>query len=191
MRYNYQNIDLFWKGGIAGTMNNNRLLTIVSAGVIILSVLAGAGLALLTGGASTPLIERPSAQDAADFSVTICQGRLPGAEEYPTNEEGTGFLYTINTVVTANRAGLGSIMLENTPGNQCDIEMEFTLDDTGETIYRSPRLKPNTCFTQDMLAQTPGPGSYNVSASIMAYDIKTGEQLATKTRYITLTVTEQ
>lgn len=66
--------------------------------------------------------------------------------------------------------------LVNPEGNQCYFKYEITLKDSGKTIYESDFIKPGTAVTNVKLNQTMENGVYDISISIVAYDLEDYEE---------------
>lgn len=64
----------------------------------------------------------------------------------------------------------------NPEGNQCYFKYEITLKDSGKTIYESDFIKPGTAVTNVKLNQTMENGVYDISISIVAYDLEDYEE---------------
>lgn len=163
-------------------------LFLISVAVLAASFAAAMGLSALTGGVSAD----PGASDLGDppyASVAeIYTGRIPGAGDAPSGGSEKEFYYIINTTVTFDApTAVGNLMLENTVGNNCSIQMVVTLDD-GRTVYTSPTLLPNTYITADRLTDPPEAGTYTASAVVTAYDLDSGEQIGNKVSTLSITV---
>lgn len=162
---------------------NGLQLTIISALVILLAVLSAAGLAAMAPGEAAPggSGDRPRG--------TVMDGRLPGYEDQPDNDNPGAFYYTVGSRIIFNRPGaLGKMMLENIPGNQYDLEVQFQLEETDQVVYTSPVLRPGQHLEQDSLAVTLEKGEYHTLAHLIALDPVTGEPITRFTESITLVV---
>ncbi len=115
-------------------MSKNGLqLTMISVLVILLAVLSAVALAAMTPGAAAP-----AGPAGADREGTVADGRLPGYEDQPGNDNPSAFYYTVGSRITFNRpAAAGKVMLENIPGNRYDMRVYFELAETGEVVYTS------------------------------------------------------
>ena len=120
-------------------------LTLVSVLVILLAVLLAALLAYLT-----PASAETGA--GADWTPTVEDGRLPGYEDSPVNNDGRYFYYQLCKEVTFNKpTAPGNVLIENTTGNTCDMQVEYQLED-GTVIYTSPMLEPDQHLLEDKLS---------------------------------------
>lgn len=154
-------------------------LTIVSMLVILLAVLLAALLAYLTPEtAGTP---------DDDWEPQVAEGRLPGFEDTPVNNDGRYFFYQLcREVEFARPTAPGSVLIENTPGNLYDMEVEYTLDD--EVIYLSPVLRPGEHLINDCLWEELPEGTYDVQARIAVLDPDTGDNTENFYENITIIV---
>lgn len=158
-------------------MRSGAKLTIVSVLVILLAILLAALLAYLT----------PESAGISDtFEPQVTQGRLPGFEDTPVNNDGRYFFYQLCREVEFPRPDApGNILIENTPGNLYDMRVEYTLDGD-ETIYLSPVLQPGQHLISDRLREKLPEGSYDVQARVCVLDPDTGEN--TESFYENITV---
>ena len=153
-------------------------LTLVSLLVVLLAVLLAALLAYLTPGEGEG--------DTGPWEPQVAQGRLPGFEDTPVNNDGRYFFYRICREVEFPRpTAAASVLLENTPGNTFDMQVEYTLDDYG-VIYLSPVLQPGEHLISDKLTQEIPEGSYDVQARVLVLDPDTGDN--TENFYENITV---
>lgn len=76
-------------------------------------------------------------------------------DAYPTFEDGTGE---------------GNLNIVNPASNSVYLEVEITLDDTGEVIYNSGAMPPNSYIDNDKLSTVLEKGEYDATASVHAYD---------------------
>lgn len=158
-------------------MRSGAKLTIVSILVILLAVLFAALLAYLT----------PEGDGFADaFEPQVEEGRLPGFEDTPVNNDGRYFFYQLCREVEFPRPDApGNVLIENTPGNLYDMQVEYTLDDD-ETIYLSPVLEPGQHLISDCLWEELPEGEYDVQAKVSVLDPDTGDN--TENFYENITV---
>lgn len=83
------------------------------------------------------------------------------------------------------------IGFQNIPNNKVDMEFTITLDDTGEVLYQSPRLSPNTSIDAIAFTRDLEPGIYNATITIKVFEQGTNRptQLnSTMTEPITINV---
>ena len=158
-------------------MRSGGKLTIVSMLVIVLAVLLAALLAYLT----------PEGEGLGDaFEPQVLEGRLPGFEDTPVNNDGRYFFYQLCREVEFPRASApGNVLIENTTGNLYDMQVEYTLDGEG-IIYLSPVLQPGQHLISDCLWAELPEGTYDVQARVCVLDPNTGDN--TESFYESITV---
>jgi len=133
--------------------------------VILLAVLLAALLAYLTP---------ETAGEPEDWEPQVAEGRLPGFEDTPVNNDGRYFFYQLcREVEFARPTAPGSVLIENTPGNLYDMQVEYSLDD--DVIYLSPVLQPGEHLIKDCLWEELPEGTYDVQARVCVLDPDTGE----------------
>lgn len=151
-------------------------LTIVSMLVILLAVLLAALLAYLT----------PEAAEPDDWEPQVAEGRLPGFEDTPVNNDGRYFFYQLCREVEFSKpTAPGGVLIENTPGNLYDMQVEYSLEDYG-VIYLSPVLEPGQHIINDRLREELPEGEYDVQARVCVLDPDTGDN--TENFYENITV---
>lgn len=64
----------------------------------------------------------------------------------------------------------GMLGIENPSNNNYSFQVEITLDESEETIYTSPMLKPGQYILTDKLSYPLNEGSYQATAVFYAYD---------------------
>lgn len=108
---------------------------------------------------------------ASDTDVR--EGRLPGYEDAKVNSNPEYFWYLYNGKVNyENPSAPGNVMLENTQGNTCDMQVVYALE-SGEEVYRSPMMHPGEYLMYDTLDKTMPAGKYDVNVTIYVYSAAT------------------
>ena len=160
-------------------MRSGAKLTIVSILVIALAVLLAALLAYLT----------PEGEGLADtFEPQVQEGRLPAFEDTPVNNDGRYFFYQLCREVEFPRPDApGNVLIENTPGNLYDMQVEYSLEDYG-VIYLSPVLEPGQHLINDRLSEGLPEGTYDVQARVCVLDPDTGENIENFYESVTVVV---
>lgn len=77
---------------------------------------------------------------------------------------------------------------ENIPGNSVDLAFTITLNDTGQVVYESPRLWPNSSIDAIRLNTDLEPGTYSATVATRAYDCSTGQLVGDATDDLTIAV---
>ena len=177
-------------------------LTLICMLVVAVSI----GAAALLAKASPPVEDvdapasRPSSVSPADpgelepngdvdHGEAVKDGRLPGYEDADINTDRNAFFYLLNSEVVFDKpAASGNVMIENTTGNLYNMEVAFTLEESGEEIYRSALLEPGQYVASDKLDVLLKKGDYDALATIGVYDPDTGDLVETYSENITITV---
>ena len=124
-----------------------------------------------------------------DHQAVVKNGRLPGYENAEINTDKDAFLYLMNVNIVFDRPNApGNVMLENTPGNIYQMDVEFALRDSAEIVYRSARLDPGQHVTMDHLDLLLDPGTYEALATVRVYRSYTDDIVRTYLEQVTLTV---
>lgn len=85
------------------------------------------------------------------------------------------FEIQINGAPRADAAsGRCGLMAANPEGNEQNVRITVTLDESGETIYQSPVLKPGERLAYVTLDWMPEPGEYAATAEFTVLDLETG-----------------
>lgn len=139
--------------------------------VLILVVLAVIALLLLRGGKEAPQGDVPA------YAPNASVGSLPGKTEEEIQAElqqkvdDKMVAFTVNsTPVFEDGKSEGNLMLASPSSNINNIQFLITRDDTGEQIYDSGMLAPNSYIEKDKLdVELPG-GEYVCTATILLLD---------------------
>ncbi|WP_308754458.1 hypothetical protein [uncultured Anaerotruncus sp.] len=103
-------------------------------------------------------------------------------------EEGM-FNISINTApIFENGGAEGPLQIENVPGNRYLMQVQITLDDTGELIYKTGLIEPNHHIQNTKLDVELGKGEYLATAVFNAYDPETEEYVGSAGAKLTITV---
>lgn len=124
-----------------------------------------------------------------DHQAVVKNGRLPGYENAEINTDKDAFRYLMNVKIVFDRPNApGNVMLENTPGNIYQMDVEISLRDSQEVVYRSARLDPGQYVTMDHLDFPLDPGTYEALATVRVYRFYTDDIVRTYLEQVTLTV---
>lgn len=82
----------------------------------------------------------------------------------------------------------GTAYIENVPGNHYVMQVDIALDDTGEQIYQSGGLKPDSYIEKITLNKDLDAGSYPATATFHALDEETLEEVGAAAAKVTLNV---
>ena len=167
-----------------------RQVTKVLSSTLVAAAAVGIGLFMAfalprTLPAAPPDPETPSAD------TVVHTGRLPGYESAPQNTTPEYFWYLYNGNLSAASDGCLAVLLENTPGNDCAMQVRYTLPD-GTVLFTTPRLQPGEYLLNAYPETLPAAGSYGVTLTMLVYheeqDPAAEEPFATYTEQATLTV---
>ena len=173
--------------------------------ICILVVAASLGAAALLAGATPPLDDTETSSGSGssvsadpgemepnkgvDHQAAVHDGRLPGYEDAEINTDRNAFFYLLNSEVVFDKpSASGNVMIENTVGNTYNMDVAFTLEETGEEIYHSAVLEPGQYVVSDKLDVRMEKGVYDVLATISVLSPDTGELVETYSENIVLTV---
>lgn len=82
----------------------------------------------------------------------------------------------------------GVLLIENPPTNTYLMQVTITLDDTGETVYSTGMLKPNSNIAKDSLDVALKKGSYAATAMFTAYEPETREEVGKTAAAMTIII---
>lgn len=69
----------------------------------------------------------------------------------------------------------GNVRIANPPYNKYAIEVKIKLDSSGKSIFKSGKINPNHYIEYAKLSKMLKAGEYDATATINAYDTKTGD----------------
>jgi len=165
--------------------SNNVLFSVI---LIAIAVFLGLALTLLPTSGGNEVPGSSNTDGVYESIAEIKTGRLPGSEGYPTGDSGDAYFYLINTLMTFDRPDAqGNIMIENTVGNTCEMQVEIVLDDS-RVVYLSPVLKPNQYISGDRLRIRLDTGVYNAKAYIRVFNPDDGSLIDTSEADVQLTI---
>ena len=160
---------------------------IISA-LLVLAASVGVGLALALFSPQAQPVE-PTPAALADTAVHT--GRLPGYENSPQNTTPEYCWYLYNGSLGMAQDGSLPLLLENTAGNECVMQVRYTLPD-GTVLLTTPTIGAGEYLLYAYPEKLPQAGSYAVTVSILVYHKEqtpaVDEPFATYTEQATLTV---
>ena len=77
---------------------------------------------------------------------------------------------------------------ENIPGNRYDMMVEITLDDSGETVFQSGALAPDSYLDDITLSKDLDAGTYPATATFTAYDTESHEAVGKAAAKVSLVI---
>lgn len=142
---------------------------IVAAVIILLLSLSALLLWNIYGNSDDTL------QDALNAELGQLDGKSKEEIEAELNrivEEGSMHISMNTKPIFKNGKAKGDLKIENSPANHYGQEIIITVDKTGKEIYRSGLLMPNHHIQTDKLKVNLKKGTYDCTATFVAYDTK-------------------
>ncbi|MCH1942152.1 hypothetical protein [Holdemania massiliensis] len=158
-----------------GKEKKRKLWLLLAA--LLLLIMMGIGIGLILNQKRPPAPEEPAA-----YNPNAVVGALPGKTAQQIEEmlnaqmDETTVAFTLNSSpVFENGSAKGNLMLECPEVNINNIRILIRIDETGELIYDSEILKPNSYIYSDTLKTPLKAGSYDCTATIQLLDKDTDE----------------
>lgn len=82
----------------------------------------------------------------------------------------------------------GTAYIENVPGNHYNMQVTITDDDSGDVLYESGVLKPNQYIENITLAKDLDAGTYSATATFIAMDETTYDEVGQAAAKVTINV---
>lgn len=82
----------------------------------------------------------------------------------------------------------GKAYIENVPGNRYLMQVDITLDDSGETVYETKAIKPGQYIEDITLSKDLDQGTYPATATFTALDADSREEVGQAAAKVTLNV---
>lgn len=109
------------------------------------------------------------------------EGIIPGYTDEQIKEilqrkaDESSFSFEINSrPIFKDGKSEGNLRIANPPYNKYSINVEIKLDDSDEIVFNSGKISPNHYIENAKLTKHLKAGEYNATATINAYDSKTG-----------------
>ncbi len=103
-------------------------------------------------------------------------------------EEGMFNISIASVVEFADGTSPGTAYIENIPGNRYDMMVEITLDDSGETVFQSGALAPDSYLDDITLSKDLDAGTYPATATFTAYDTESHEAVGKAAAKVSLVI---
>ena len=110
------------------------------------------------------------------------EGVIPGYTEEQIKEilqrkaDESTFSFEVNSrPVFKDGKSEGNLRIANPPYNKYAISVDIKLDSNGKTVFSSGKINPNHYIENAKLTKKLKAGEYDATATINAYDVKTGE----------------
>ncbi len=163
--------------------NNKKPLIIVL--IILLVAAVGAGIWFFASGAA----------EGGFFDNSAKSGQAPykTAEEIQAElnrqvEEGMFNISIASVVEFADGTSPGTAYIENVPGNRYNMTVEITLDDSGDVVYQSRGLAPDSYIDEIVLEKDLDAGTYPATATFTAYDTESLEEVGKAAAKVSLVI---
>lgn len=158
---------------------------------IIAAIVALLVLLLVAGGAG--LLLGSTDRDFFDLNAQSGQAPYKTQEEMQAEldrivEEGMFNISIANVIQFADGTSAGTAYIENVPGNRYLMQVSITLDDSGETVYESKAIKPDSYIGDITLTKDLDSGNYPATATFKALDQESHEEVGQAAAKVTLAV---
>lgn len=129
------------------------------------------------------------------FDATAISGQAPYktqeeiiAELNRVVEEGMLNISIASVIEFADGTAPGTAYIENTPSNRYVLRVAIALDSTGEIVYQSGGLRPDSYIENITLSEDLPAGTYPATATFVAYDPDSLEEVGQAAARVTLQV---
>ena len=138
--------------------------------VILIAVLIGAGIYVWNA-----FFREKDEYERYQFDTEAMEGRIAQMTEEEIQEElnrvveeGMFNISIASSIVFDPKTGEGEARIENIAANHYHMQVDITLDDTGETVYSSKLIKPGYSIEKIKLDKKLAPGVYAATAVFSA-----------------------
>lgn len=152
--------------------------------IVVAIICAGLAVALVLTGGGT-------GKGARSGSVGQLEGKTHEeiqAELDRIVEEGMFNISIASTVELPNGTSPADLRIENVPGNRYLMRVVITDDRSGQTLYTTDLIEPNHHIQQDTLDVDLDAGTYECTATFVAYDQQTEEEVGQAAAKMTIRV---
>ena len=139
------------------------------------ALLCAAAALLLWRPWSAPAAEGADAYESYIFDTSAIEGRIQTMTEEEIQaelnrvvEEGMFNISIAASIIFDPETGEGQARIENVAANRYHMQVDITLDDTGETVYSSALIRPGYSIEYITLNTDLAPGVYNATATFSA-----------------------
>lgn len=162
--------------GVEGRPGGRRRRAALAALALVLAAAALGALALFgPGGLEDGFFDDRAKEGQAPYkSAEEAQAELDRVVE-----EGMFGISIASVIPFADGASEGTAYIENVPGNRYLMRVELVRDDTGETVYASGLIEPNSHIQRAPLAMRLEEGTYACTAVFTAVDPETEAAVGT------------
>lgn len=103
-------------------------------------------------------------------------------------EEGMLNISIASVIQFENGTSPGTAYIENVPNNKYVMRVTITLDSNGEVVYQSGGIKPDSFIETISLSQDLAAGTYPATATFVAYNPETLEEVGQAAAKVTIVV---
>ncbi len=103
-------------------------------------------------------------------------------------EEGMLNISIASVIDFENGTSEGTAYIENVPSNRYVLRVSIALDSTGEVVYQSGGLRPDSWIENIRLSEDLPAGSYPATATFIAYDPDSLEEVGQAAAKVTINV---
>lgn len=169
-----------------GSANDNRKRNIIiGAGVAVVVVIVIVCAFFFVGGGANGAFYDPDAKEGQASYKTLEEIE---AERNRQMEEGMLNISIASVIEFENSSSPGTAYIENVPSNKYVLKVTITTDSNGETVYQSGGIKPDSVIESIKLSQPLGAGTYPATATFVAYDPDTLNEVGQAAAKVTLVV---
>ena len=165
------------------TPRRKRLIAGAVALVVLLAV-GGLGLAAWSQATGTDFFDMNAQSGQAPYKTP----EEIQAELDRVVEEGMFNISIASVIEFPDGSSPGTAYIENVPGNRYLMQVSIALDDTGEAVYESGALKPDSYIGDITLSRDLDQGDYPATATFSALDPDSREEVGKAAAKVTLSV---
>lgn len=166
---------------------SNRI-NLKSVGLITGFTIGAIGSAALVGLEYYETYSNPQQEMTSNFNETIDISDIKEAEDNDTIQLSSINVNMPSEIYISSKDYIGRAGIVNSEENKYVLEVELTLQETGESIYKSHKLNPNDTIDTIMLESPVEIGTHEVYAEFTAYMKDTMEEVTSITFQVLLHV---
>ncbi len=168
--------------GNGGKRNRN---IIIGAGVVIVIAIVIICAFFFVGPGANGAFYDPDAKSGQASYKTLEEIE---AERNRQMQEGMLNISIASVIEFENSSSPGMAYIENVPSNKYVLKVTITTDSNGEVVYQSGGIKPDSVIESIKLSQPLGAGTYPSTATFVAYDPDTLNEVGQAAAKVTLVV---
>lgn len=172
------------KAGASGAKPRNRKVFVGVCVAAIVVILVSCGIIFATGIANNAFFDSSAKEGQASYKTP----EEIEAERNRQMKEGMLNISMASIIKFANGTAPGTAYIENVPSNKYVMKVTITIDNTGEVVYQSGGIKPNSVIDTITLSQPLAAGTYPATATFSAYNPDSLEEIGQAAAKVTLVV---